>query len=268
MTPAAGLFSAADWQYLTGPLQLIEAAGVDHPTLSVADFTDPARCRLLLDELGPVIGAPSRRITASLLSKRLAFLITGASLYALSACNRTLDMSADNCRIDPSHDGRRWTSCLPLHRLEAQAWPADQRDHARGVLVDQVFAGLIAPLWAVLHQVSGVPMRMLWENTAVRVYSLYERRMADFTEPASIARRDADWHFLIDAPAALFGWSANPLARFLYAPTRRANGDTVRFRRTCCLYFKATQPPVYCRTCPLLTIADKHGCEPGTAKQR
>ncbi|MES1947837.1 hypothetical protein C84B14_10822 [Salinisphaera sp. C84B14] len=268
MMPATNSFSAADWQYLTGSLQLVDAARLDRPTLSVADFTDAARCRQLLDELGPVIGAPSRRVTASLLSKRLAFLITGASLYALSACNRSLDISADNCRIDPSHDGTRWTSCLPLHRLDAQALPSNQRDRARSVLVGQVFAGLIAPLWSVLHQVSGVPMRMLWENTAVRVYSLYERRMVDFTEPAAIARRDADWGFLIDAPPALFGGSVNPLARFLYAPTRRADGETVRFRRTCCLYFKATQPPVYCRTCPLLTVAEKKGPERITAKQR
>lgn len=268
MKPATESFSAADWQYLTGPLQLTTAARVDHPTLSVAAFTDPARCRELLDTLGPVIGSPSRRITASLLSKRLAFLMTGAGLYALSACDRGLDISADNCRIDPSHDGTRWTSCLPVLRLDAQAWPAAQREHARRRLVGQVFAGLIAPLWAVLHEVSGVPMRMLWENTAVRVYSLYERRMAALSDPSAIARRDADWRFLVAAPPELFGWSANPLERFLYTPTRLADGETVRFRRTCCLYFKATQPPVYCRTCPLLTIADKHTTEPAGVQRR
>ena len=261
MNSASDVFTAEHWQYLTGPLRLTGAAKANERSLSVAALTDAERCRALLDRLSPIIGSPSRRVTASLLSKRLAFLLTGACLYALTAADRGLDVSAENCMIDVAHDGERWISRLPLQTFDARTWVPAARERARTDIVATLFTGLIAPLWQVLHQVSGVPMRMLWENTAVRVYSLYERRMADFTSPAAIARRDADWQFLLSAPPALFGWSVNPLARFLQMPTSMDDGRSVRFRRTCCLYFKATRPPEYCRTCPLLQVTP--GDRPG-----
>ncbi|MES1929516.1 FhuF/siderophore biosynthesis protein [Salinisphaera dokdonensis CL-ES53] len=223
--------------------------------MTFAAFTDLDRCRNALDQLGPVIGSSSRRVTASLLSKRLAFLATGACLYALSACDRGIDVSPDNCLIDLAHDGNRWTSHLPLHVIDAKNWPTSRREAAREHIVATLFAGLIAPLWDTLHQASGVPMRMLWENTAVRVYSLYERRLAELTAAAAVARRDDDWRFLHAAPSALFGWSANPIARFHSRPLPMGDTDPVRFRRTCCLYYQATSPPKYCRTCPLLKLA-------------
>src|SRR5699024_5945609 len=92
---------------------------------------------------------------------------------------------------------------------------------------------------------------MLWENTAVRIYSLYERRMATL-EGGAAARRDADFNFLLRTDPALFGMPFNPLHYFRFCPTRLSDGAEVRFRRTCCLYFQATCPQEYCRACPLL----------------
>ncbi|MDH4572827.1 IucA/IucC family C-terminal-domain containing protein [Salinicola acroporae] len=245
-------FDPADWRYLAGPLRLKSAERADSRSLDVADFLDPGRCRELLDHLGPVMGSPERRTTASLLSKRLAFLLTGAPLYALSVCDRRLDLSAANCIIEYSHDDGLWTSSLPLWTLESEALAASRRHRARREILHVLFAQTVAPLWRTLQDVGGVPERILWENLAVRVYSLYERRLSGVGDALTRQRREADYGFLLTAQPSLFGLDFNPLARFFHPRTRSDDDGSVRFRRTCCLYFKATRPSEYCQACPLI----------------
>ncbi|ART62648.1 IucA/IucC family C-terminal-domain containing protein [Kushneria marisflavi] len=245
-------FTPQAWAFLTDTLALVSAQHSDVRAARVAELCEPDRCARMLDQLSPIIGSPGRRVTASLLSKRLGFLLTGAGLYALSACNRALDVSSDNCLLEWAHDGGRWTSSLPLISLESISLAGSEREAHRTRLVTRLFAGVMQPLWQTFHEVSGVPLNMLWENAAVRVYSLYERRMAKLDDPQARARRDEDFNFLLTAPPALFGAPWNPLGRFYYPETPTVDGRTQRFRRTCCLYFKATCPAEYCQSCPLL----------------
>ncbi|MAM57735.1 MAG: siderophore-iron reductase, Fe-S cluster protein [Salinicola sp.] len=245
-------FDPAHWHYLAGALRLTSAERADSRSLDVADFLDPRRCRELLDHLGPVMGSPERRTTASLLSKRLGFLLTGAPLYALSICDRRLDLSAANCVIEYAHDDGVWTSSLPLRRLESEALAASRRHSARSEILHVLFAQTIVPLWRTLREVGGVPERILWENLAVRVYSLYERRLSGLGDARARQRREADYDFLLTAEPSLFGLDFNPLARFFHPHTPSEEDGSVRFRRTCCLYFKATCPREYCQACPLL----------------
>ncbi|KAA0016971.1 siderophore-iron reductase, Fe-S cluster protein [Salinicola corii] len=252
-------FTSDQWHYLTDTLRLIPASRADGRSLGARELLDPERCRTLLAQVAPSIGAPERRTAASLLTKRLGFLLTGAPLYALSVCDRGLDLSLDNCVIEFAHDAGRWTSSLPLRSLEGETWPRGDRDMARRELVQRLFAGLIAPIWHVLETEGGVSSRILWENLAVRVYSLYERRLARLEGEAVRTRCAEDFAFLRDAEPDLYGLDFNPIARFFHARSGTSEGGTERFRRTCCLYFKATCPAEYCQTCPLLKPREARG---------
>ncbi|WP_353979089.1 IucA/IucC family C-terminal-domain containing protein [Salinicola endophyticus] len=247
--------AVAHRRYLHESLCLESAQTAGAAVLSMTAFRDPRRCAELLARLGPVLGSPDRRTTASLLSKRLGFLLTGVPLYLLSVCDRGLDLAPGNCLIDLRHDGQAWRSTLPLRSLRLQRWAPAARERARHDLLKQLFAGLITPLWQTLREVGGVPPRMLWENLAVRVYSLYERRLAELegglVDAAARRRCEADYRFLLEAEPELFGLEANPLARFHHAKTRRADGVEVRYRRSCCLYYRAACPVAYCQSCPL-----------------
>ncbi|MCM5704508.1 IucA/IucC family C-terminal-domain containing protein [Larsenimonas salina] len=246
-------FTHAQRTFLTETLRLTPLGQADETAMTVRDLCDPAQCARALDALAPRIGAPSRRVAASLLGKRLSFLLTGACLYALSACNRALVVSPDSCLIELSHDGTRWVSSLPLTDTHGTPLPGEaERGPARDRVIERLFTEVIAPLWQSFHEASGVPPRMLWENTAVRVYSLYERRLDQLTDPADRARCKADFDRLLTAPAALFGAPFNPIARFHHAPVTLCDGQKQRYRKTCCLYFQATHPAEYCQSCPLL----------------
>ncbi|KFF50652.1 hypothetical protein GY26_00600 [Gammaproteobacteria bacterium MFB021] len=241
--------------YLSETLRLRWGSEAGGQALPVTVFCDPRRCAELLDRLGPTLGSPDRRTTASLLSKRLGFLLTGAPLYLLSVCDRGLDLAPGNCLIDIRHDGQAWRSTLPLRSLRLQRWSPAARESARHALLNELFTGLITPLWQTLREVGGVPPRMLWENLAVRVYSLYERRLVELegglVDAAARRRCAADYRFLLEAEPELFGIDFNPLARFHHAKTRRTDGVEVRYRRSCCLYYRAACPVAYCQSCPL-----------------
>lgn len=245
-------FSTREWDALAGPLRLCTAADATSGLLA-AQWLDETLCAQWLDGLSPVIGSPTRRITASLLGKRLSFLMTGACLYAMSAYDKGLALTLDNTLVDARHDGRVWISSLPLRDLRATTPASGQRDAWRLEVTTALFAGLLQPLWEVFHRVSGVPRRILWENTAVRVYSLYERRLATHESPEVRERAQADLHWLLaEASNEVFGLAYNPLAHFDRPPTPLPGTDrSVRVRRTCCFYYQASDPVEYCSTCPL-----------------
>jgi len=248
-------FTAQEWAVLSGVLRLKESAARDPlRSLTARALLQEDVCERLLDALTPVIGSPSRAITASLLGKRLSFLATGACLYAMSVYDKGLLLSLDNSVVEYGHDQGLWTSSMPLQQDLPFAYAAGERDAWRETLVHGLFAGLLKPLWQTFNRVSGVSRRILWENTAVRVYSLYEKRMVKIDEPQRRARYEADFTWLLtEAQPALFGLEYNPLSHFRRPPTLVDDGQrSIRFRRTCCFYYQASEPVEYCSTCPLL----------------
>ena len=248
------VFSVQDWALLSGALRLKPLASRDvRRSVSVQTLLDDEVCAQLLDQLGPVIGSPKRGITASLLAKRFSFLATGACLYALSACDRGLPLTLDNAVLEYGYDEGRWSSSLPLADHTPQSYAPGQREAWREAIVGDLFAGLLAPLWQTFNRVSGISRRILWENTAVRVYSLYEKRMGLIDDPLIRQRCAEDFHWLLEEAApAVFGLGYNPLGHFRRPLTVVEGGKAVRFRRTCCFWYEVCEPVEFCSGCPLV----------------
>ncbi len=251
-------FLAAQWASLTREFPLSLATHEPSPThFDTTRLLDLATCRHMLEALGPVMGSPARAITASLLAKRIAFLVTGPAFYAMSAFDQGLDLRLENCVTDVTHADGLWQSRLLLKTMATDCPTPEDRTRWRERVARRVFAEHLAPLWVALHKASGISPRILWENTAVRVYSLYERRIARLTDSVVRSNAEDDFRYLVhDAPADVFGIAKNPLARYFFKPrpTVSPTGQAcdMRVRKTCCLYFKATQPAEYCSACPLI----------------
>ena len=247
-------FTVEQWAVLCGPLRLKPMSLRDQErSLSARALLAPERCAHLLDQLGPVIGSPTRAITASLLAKRFSFLATGACLYAMSACDKGLMLALDDVVVEFGHDNGLWTSSMPLVDRAPIGYAAGSRALWRASIVKGLFADVLAPLWRQFNKVSRISQRILWDNTAVRVYSLYEKRMAKIEDPFALARIEADFQWLLyEAEPALFGLNYNPLAHFRRPLTTVEDGRQQRFRRTCCFYYQASNPVEYCAACPLL----------------
>ncbi len=254
-------FHAEERAHLAARFNLIAAA--DYPfssVLPVSAMLETASCQRMLQQLAPRLGAPSLGITASLLSKRVAFLTTAAAFYPLSMYNKGLNMALTNCLLDTRHDGHLWQSHMVMDDLSLSI-PLSDSDRAswRDTILRSVFAEHLTPLWHALSAASGISSRILWENTAVRLFSLFEHRIQP-SDTAAEARVKQDFHYVVhEAPGSLFGLDVNPLTGYFRPLTWvEAKGEWVRFRRTCCFYYKASQPQEFCQACPLLKPNKSH----------
>ncbi|KGT86179.1 MAG: siderophore-iron reductase, Fe-S cluster protein [Pantoea sp. Morm] len=236
--------------FLQKNFRLRPLAAADARSMPAEYVLNAKHCDAFLRLVMPLTGAPDVAIAASLFAKRLAFLATGNVLYAMSVFDSGLTFSLSRSRLEYAHDNGLWTSSLPADTLVTCYLPGE-RDAWREEVVSALFRGFLSPLWQSLAGVSGLPIQILWENTAMRVFSLYQGRM-DRLDETQNERRDADFNWLIgQASPSLFGLSWNPLQRFRRPLQLNAAGKPVRFRRTCCFYYKATDPVEYCLNCPL-----------------
>ncbi|WCG81839.1 hypothetical protein [Pectobacterium sp. A5351] len=129
---------------LSGTLQLMDAsqrAGQDS-CLSRGVLV-PDYCRWLLETLTQL--SSSIKITASLLAKRIGFLTTASSLYALSVYSNGLNMALDNSVLEFGHD-RLWTSTMPLYELTMSQPAWGKRDTWCDSLSDTRFTQHLLPI--------------------------------------------------------------------------------------------------------------------------
>lgn len=248
------------WQVLCDSFGLVDAEHRNPDTsIWLPQLLDHEQCEKLLYQLTPLINSPSLKVTASLLSKRYAYLATAASLYAMTVYDVGIDMSAQNCFLDYSYKEGLWQSKMPISNYLVNR-PTDSADRVvwRKKVVSNIFANNLALLWQVLVDVTKVHPRILWENTAVRVYSLYEKKITT-TCPIMKEKIEEDYAYLIkEAMPEVFGIDHNPLGRYDYKKIKLTeDSGLIRLRKSCCFYYKATQPMEYCSNCPLLVVKDK-----------
>ncbi|CAM4393868.1 ferric iron reductase protein FhuF [Paenibacillus endophyticus] len=243
-----------EWEYLNQEWGLCEYdASRSDSSVRASELLDVERCSAYLDRLSALLQSPSRMITASQFFKRYAFITAVPLLYAMTAYNKGLDLSAENCLIEPSqsHSG---LAHISLAFADAVMPEAAERHEWRNSVIQGLFAGNIGKLIAVMSSVANVPKPILWENVAVRVFSLYEKRIGVTGEQHGQAHGRVDFQYLIhEAPGALFGEKQNPLGRFYGKPTcSSASNPYLRIRKTCCFYYEVSNVKEYCTNCPIL----------------
>lgn len=264
------LLKPGEWEYLTSEMRMTAAESSDRKhSISSRDLLNKQRCVEYLEQLGVMYESPSISVTASTFSKRYAFLIVSPALYALTMYNKGFDLSIDNCNVESAYrNGDSWQPNLRLGHVGmtepggvsrdewCEAQP-DGRNRAewRDEMIRSIFAGHLAAVWRSISKAARIPLTTLWENTAIFVYVLYEKRMAEAASAEEKLRRQEDFEYLIhDAPASLFGEKQNPLAAY-YSPKCEVPGsaEPIRMRKTCCLYYKLSDGGEdYCPTCPLV----------------
>ncbi|MBW4080655.1 IucA/IucC family C-terminal-domain containing protein [Paenibacillus sp. S150] len=241
-----------EWAGLSLYFGLQEHAGacIAYP-VQASELIEAEACSDYLDRLSVLLKSPSRGVAASQFIKRYAFLTAAPMLYAMTVFNKGLDFSAGNCRL-PSPSGRSWLEHIGLDETNTSIPGTDGRQAWRDTLLQALFAGNLGRLIQVMSKVAHVPKAILWENVAVRVFSLYEKRIGLQGELHGQARRQADFQYLIDhAPGALFGEKHNPLKRFYSRPGSSSVPDShLRVRKTCCFYYEVAGSAEYCSNCP------------------
>ncbi|WP_080832147.1 IucA/IucC family C-terminal-domain containing protein [Cohnella massiliensis] len=253
-----GPLTASEWADLSERFGLLRRDGPRPCRRSVraADLLDRETREQYLDWLGGYIGSPSRRVTASTLVKRYAYLAVSPALYAMSVYNKELMLRLEHCFLetyaDPEHNpGGTKLPHLRLADDRSTEPEPGRRDEWRERLVRELFAGHVAPMLRALAETARIPPVVLWENVVVRIVPLFEDALEQAGSRDAAGRIREDFRYLVrEIPGELFGERRNPLSG-LVDPAGLESGDGCRqrLRRTCCLYYEISAE--YCRRCPL-----------------
>lgn len=216
------------------------------------------QCLETLNKIMPKLGAPDLKVTASLVIKRIAFLVLAPALYSMTVYSKGLDLSIKNSVFEYHLKDRLWQSGMPIKSFDV-SYARYDRDVWRNDVLEKSFSGHLTLLVNQFYHVTKVPKRILWENVAVRVFSIFERRIFPQVTGKAKEMAQQDLAFIVDPDTRhIFALDENPLTRY-YRTKRAVSGsdELIRVRRTCCFYYKATEPAEYCSTCPLLLKKSK-----------
>jgi ferric iron reductase protein FhuF len=214
-----------------------------------------------MDRVTAKFQASSGAAAASQFSKRYAYMTMASGLYAMTMFDKGLDYSVENCRLESVYRDENWLPEVRLADWRVTGPAADgEREEWRAQTISRIFAGNIAKVWRSISKAAKLPRAILWENTAISVYWLYEKRMGEGADECQQSRIREDYRYLLsEAPAHLFGEKENPLAKF-HSPKciTPASELPVRIRKTCCLLYQTPDHDGdYCITCPKLQIRTK-----------
>jgi len=168
----------------------------------------------------------------------------------MSVYNKGLDLSVENCSLESSDHS--WLENVGLADVDATMPATNERHVWRDTVIQAFFVGNIGKLIQVMSKVANVPKAILWENVAVRVFSLYEKRIGGTEDQREQCWGRADFQYLIyEAPGALFGERQNPLSRFYGEHiSSTVSNAPMRIRKTCCFYYEVSCVEEYCSNCP------------------
>lgn len=252
-----------EWEYLNQELRLTNQMAEDNEySVTSSALLDPQQCAAYLDRLQPLYRSSSRALTASMFSKRYAFMMVCPILYAMSMYRKTFSLTIDNCQLESAYfqlpTRKTWMPNLLLRDPSVyQLQSADITNNEvyaqqREDIVSRVFAQHLQPILKNISQVSSLSLTILWENIAIYVYVLYENRLLKEANEEQRQHIQQDLHYLTQqAPNDCFGEKRNPLAQF-YTKKRVVprSEQPQRVRKTCCSHYELPAPSDYCPTCP------------------
>ncbi|BBI35823.1 IucA/IucC family C-terminal-domain containing protein [Cohnella abietis] len=224
-------------------------------SIPTTDLLDKDKSLAYLDKVASIFEATSNVANASLFAKRYSFLIISSSLFAMSRYDKSLDYSIGNCHVESHHQGQAWLPKVRLTDWQVTRPEERGRNEWRDQVIRNVFADNLSKAWRALSKSASISISVLWENTAIYVYWLYENKFLEGANAELKAQVQADYDYLRSAaPGHLFGEAKNPIAKFDSPKVlTSASNEPIRIRKTCCYYYQASdEPNDYCPTCPKL----------------
>lgn len=208
-------------------------------SINYLSLTDPEQLPDVLHRLTRRLEAPNACVTASILTKRLAFYAV-IHLYAMSALGKRLHVELSELKLVDESREELWLPVFDFGSFTSER-PMEDRDKWRAEIVEHIFGETLAPIISMLKEQTRLKESVMWENTALYVHWIYKQIS---TTSERTERAMDDLHYIFhEAPAWSFGATdGNPLTPFARTPELG--------RSTCCLsYMLKTRS--YCNGCPL-----------------
>ncbi|MCF6136258.1 IucA/IucC family C-terminal-domain containing protein [Pseudalkalibacillus berkeleyi] len=238
------------FEFLQEHYRLTKSKPSDASGLSSEDLLHTSEViKFIDDELIPLLNAPSRLVAASQFSKKYAFLITVPFFSSFTLFDQVLNIDIDQCSVQPDSK-KGFKGPRLMLKSERTSPTATDREGAVHNAIEKVFKNHVRLVWERLNEAASVPMPVLWENTAIYIYWLYETSLLKHDLVAQ-RKIQEDFDLLLEAPGECFGLNENPLKKFHHEKRELLkSAPLVRVRKTCCLYYEVNEERKFCKTCP------------------
>ncbi|MDQ0207342.1 IucA/IucC family C-terminal-domain containing protein [Alkalicoccobacillus murimartini] len=214
----------------------------DTQGMRITDLLDENTCREFLDQYMNDIGAPTRKVAASLFMKHYARLTVAMALHQMSIKNGVPAIPVEACLFNKDRK-----LCIEPEHYSWQEWHTDARQAWQYEKLQTIITEHITPLIINLNKVAKLSNKILWENVAVRINSVYRKLLAQNLDQTQRNQLVQDFYFLKQADGELCKWKENPLAPYLHLETPETGTCA---RQTCCMYYMMPKNE-YCGVCPL-----------------
>jgi ferric iron reductase protein FhuF len=216
------------------------------------DLIDPEKAQIILEKAGKKMGVPNRKVTASLLVKRMAFYAV-IHLFSMSMWNKKIQVDVQDVLLLVEEKDTLWLADFYFGHYSLDECQ-ENREKWRETVVLEIFAGFFQPVIETLFLMTGFSMKAMWENVTIYIHWLYENLLEECPEDLK-ERIQEDYHFLLhEAQGSLFGTPmGNPLSAFdSKKEFRKEHDQWIRIRKTCCLSILLPEKKgKRCTTCPL-----------------
>lgn len=214
--------------------------------IAISDLLNEEKCLSFLQKYMIELKAPNLTVAASMLSKRYAFLVVSSTLYSMVEFNGVLNLPVKVCALTKERK-----LCIQAGMYEWMEVNGLEREKWREKVLRHLFSIHIMPILKNVEKISSIPSSILWENVAIRINSVYRKKLSQELEPIKIERLNNDFNFLKNASGDLFNLKENPIKHYLKI------GEELKLnpcRKTCCLYYKLEKDVggiSYCGNCPI-----------------
>lgn len=203
--------------------------------------------KIFNEDLQLKLNTDKHHVIGSMLVKRYAYL-AALVLYSMSVFNKGINCSIQNLSLQTDETDPLWLPRFYFKNLEVTI-PGAERDQWRETVVQTLFLKNISKVISSISKNTKVSKSILWENTAIYIFWMYESLLEDKNLSNEISSRVVEdfEYVVVDAAAQLFGLKAqNPIIRYY---RQKQNG--VRNRTTCCLFYLTSKNDDRCKTCPI-----------------
>jgi ferric iron reductase protein FhuF len=234
----------------------------EHPlSFNSSELLNPFFVNNLLKHLKGMYQVTERFVSASQFIKRYSYLVAVPYLYGVSMFDKGIDIDIQRTSLQSFEDGGAWLPKLNLSTLDVTTPDGISRKEWRRAAFEGLFKDHLSPIINMLALQGKVSRQILWENTAIYIFWIYESMMEQDPSNQQILE---DFTALLEAEGALFGdYTHNPLSKFYTEKRYVAHKEKfMRVRKTCCFYDRLTGVQSSCTTCPKrCNVGQKRGNE-------
>jgi ferric iron reductase protein FhuF len=225
-------------------------AGRSEGDIPVTLLWETTTRKQLLDQWREKIGTQEWSVAASMLAKRYTALLMPGWLFALSRMDQAIAVTPERWHI---RFGTGWDVQLILPIDTEISTPASERDRVlwRQQSTAAFFHNHLSPLFHAFSQ--HLSPSVLWESALSYLYYYYETWEKEAETAEEQNRLQEDFRFLIHRNNPwIDGRTPNPLSiPFRLVSPPAGKGESLRLRRTCCLYYRLPDAGC-CSNCPRL----------------